>query len=862
MSEDKDIKNEDSKTRHAEEAPAPITDSPDDKSKEPEKGDAPQQETAEVAAPNDEKTGSRKTRTAQADSDSTKAEKAPTKKKTVEKATSKTGAPKKKAVEKAVSKKEPSKKTEETDAAKTEPARTEESPETAASEAVPVSSPPVHFESKDEIGFVVFDTPGKPVNIFNESMLRTLSEILDELLLNTEIKALLFLSAKPGNFVAGADIAMIRDITDVEKGKEGAEIGHAIFGKIAALPYPTCAVIDGVCLGGGLELSLACTYRIARNTAATKIGLPEVQLGIIPGWGGTQRLPRLIGIQKALDLILTGKRIDAKRAYRMGLVDQIIPDEFPEGYTREAALKFTSEMLTAAGKARILKRREKKNLQTVLLEKNALGRKVLFNQARKKTSKASKGHYPSPLKALEAVEKGMNTDLRSGLEIEAKLLGECIVSTVCKNLIHVFLLMEANKKDTGSAAFEGDVQTFKKVGVLGAGIMGGGIAQVLAYNGISVRMKDLNWQAVGAGLKQASKIFTAAAKRRKLKPAEAKKKFGLISGAVDFSGFESSDMVIEAIVENQDVKKKAFAELDGIVQKDALLVSNTSSLSVTEMAAATSRPEQVAGLHFFNPVHKMPLVEIIQGKSSSARTIASLLAFSRKIGKTPIVVKDSAGFLVNRILSPYMNEAALLLQEGQKMDHIDQVLRAFGMPMGPLQLFDEVGIDVAHKVSGILEHAFGDRVKASPVIEKMFEAGRLGKKGGAGFYKYKGRDGKPDAKVYELLKGIRTAGQEMAPSIIEERCIYLMINEAARCLEDGVVRQPGDIDVGMIFGTGFPPFRGGLLHYADSIGLDKIAHSLDQYAAQFGDRFKPADKIIEMAKAGSGFYNSPAPNHS
>ncbi|MGH7602024.1 MAG: 3-hydroxyacyl-CoA dehydrogenase NAD-binding domain-containing protein, partial [bacterium] len=449
---------------------------------------------------------------------------------------------------------------------------------------------------------------------------------------------------------------------------------------------------------------------------------------------------------------------------------------------------------------------------TLLLEKNWLGRKVLFDQARRRTLAETKGHYPAPELALEAVEKGFSKELTEGLKIEANLLGKAIVTNVSKNLVKVFYLTELVRKDSGVENYAGPIQEFHKIGVLGAGVMGGGIAQLMAHNNLPARMKDVNLAAVAKGMEAAAKIFSESVKKRRMKPKEMQDKMALISGAADYSGFKNVDLVIEAIVEILDVKKKVFAEIDAIVPSHCILASNTSSLPITEMAKSTQRPDKFAGLHFFNPVHRMPLVEVIRGESTSDETIASLVAFAKKIGKTPIVVKDSPGFLVNRILGAYMAEAGRMLKEGATIEQIDEALLKFGMPMGPVNLFDEVGLDVAAKVSHILENAFGARMAGEGMMDKIVETGRLGKKNGKGFYIYEGKDKKIDPAIYGL---IGKAGKfEGTAAEIQDRCVLPMINEAAMCLAEGIVRRPEDVDVGMIFGTGFPPFLGGLLRYA------------------------------------------------
>ncbi len=716
------------------------------------------------------------------------------------------------------------------------------------------AAPALSLSVDDGIGVLTFDMPGKAVNVLDENVINELDALLDELVTRDDLKALLITSAKEKNFIAGADITAFDRIKDQAEGEAISKHVHRIFGKLSYLPYPTIAVIHGTCLGGGTELALACTYRIARDMPATKIGLPEVKLGILPGWGGTQRLPRLIGIQKALDYILTGRLVSASKAYRDGLIDRIIPAEFPDDYARKTALDFAREVQKPAARKKIEARRRKSNMQALLLEKNPLGRRILFDQARKTVQKNTKGHYPAPMKAIEAVEKGMSTSLSEGLAVEAKFLGELIVSSVSKNLVRIFRMTEDLKKDYGVDGFSGEVQKFSRAGVLGAGIMGGGIAQLLAYNDIPVRMKDINLAAIGKGMEQASKVFATAVKKRKLKPADMQRKLGLISGTTDYSGFEKVDLVIEAIIEKMEVKKAVFKELDGIVPEHAVRASNTSSLSVTEMAEATKRPGKVAGLHFFNPVHKMPLVEVIRGEKTADDTVASLVAFSRKLGKTAIVVKDRPGFLVNRILSPYMNEALLLLEQGQKIEAIDKAVVEFGMPMGPLTLYDEVGIDVTHKVAGILHQAFGDKAVPSPILEKMVDAGRLGKKSGSGFYQYNRKERQPDAEVYRVIAEHISTGETLPAFEIQERCILVMINEAARCLEEEIVRHPRDVDIGMIFGTGFPPFRGGLLTYADNLGSSKVVELLEKYAEKYGDRFAPASLLQDMAKGDKKFF--------
>jgi len=713
--------------------------------------------------------------------------------------------------------------------------------------------PAFRLEVEDNIGILIFDAPTEKVNILSTPVMHELNTRLDELQSRADLQALIFLSGKEGNFIAGAKIEEIENISDPKDGAEKAAMGQAIFSKIDALPFPTIAVIDGACVGGGLELVLACDYRLARDSEKTRLGLPEVRLGIIPGFGGTQRLPRLIGIQRALDFILTGKLVDAQRAYRAGIVDRLIAKEFPHHRLRRLGVEFAREIRKPETRQKIAARRNRVNPQTFLLEKNFLGRKVLFDQARRRTIAETKGHYPAPELALEAVEKGFSKkNIAEGLKIEAELLGKAIVTNVSKNLVKIFYLTEAVKKDTGVENYSGPIQEFKKIGVLGAGLMGGGIAQLMAHNDLPARMKDVNLAAVAKGMEAAARVFSESVKKRRMTPKDMQNKMALISGAADYSGFNHVDLVIEAIVEILEVKKKVFAEIDNLLPSHSVMVSNTSSLPITEIANATKRPDKFAGLHFFNPVHRMPLVEVIRGESTSDATVVSLVAFAKKIGKTPIVVKDSPGFLVNRILGAYMAEAGRLLMEGATIEQIDNALLEFGMPMGPINLFDEVGLDVAAKVSHILENAFGARMAGEGMMDKIVESGRLGKKNGKGFYIYEGKNKKVDPAIYAFIP--KTGKFNGGVAEMQDRCVLPMINEAAMCLSESIVRRPADVDVGMIFGTGFPPFRGGLLRYADARGIDNIASKLETLAGKYGERFKPAALLVEMKRSDRKFY--------
>ena len=697
----------------------------------------------------------------------------------------------------------------------------------------------------DGIAWLSFDRPDSKANILTSGVMLRLDELLAEVEAGAKagrIRALVVRSRKPGMFIAGANIDEIAGITDPAEGEAGARQGQAVFARLDRLPLFTVATIDGVCLGGGTELILSCDYRIATDAPATKIGLPEIQLGIIPGFGGTTRLPRLVGLPAALPLILTGKTVNASKAYRMGLVNERVHPAILDERARALVKEVLSGKRPTPRKRSLMER----------MARTGPGRNLVLSQARKQVLKETKGHYPAPLAALETLKRTETLPLDRALEEEAKTLGRLVVTPVSKNLLHVFRLMEGAKKPVTKVP----ARAVQKVAVVGAGVMGGGIAQLLAYRGFEVRLKDIQPAALGHGLKTARELFDKVVKRGRLHKRDAERMMSAISPTLDYSGFTSSQLVIEAVVERMDVKKSVLREVESKVEQGAVLTSNTSALSISEMQTALQRPEDFCGMHFFNPVNRMPLVEIVRGERTSDEAIATVWSLTRKLDKTPLLVKDGPGFLVNRVLAPYMNEAGWLLQDGASIADIDRALVAFGMPMGPLRLLDEVGLDVAHHVSGILYDAFGARMAPAPALTKLPETKRLGRKGGLGFYTYEGgRDKDVDPAMYAAL-GLPDQRQELPRDVIQERCLLVMINEAARVLEEGIVRGAGDVDLGLITGTGFPPFRGGLLRYADSLGTASVLEKLERYERQLGARFAPAALIRQRAASGTPFYAS------
>lgn len=706
--------------------------------------------------------------------------------------------------------------------------------------------------SQGEVGIVEFDLVGEKVNKFSTPVMMRLKEVLEEVK-KSSFKAIIFKSAKPKIFIAGADIEEIKGMTQKEQFEAAVKGGQEIMNMVEDLPMPTIAAIHGACMGGGCEFVLACDYRIASEDPSTKIGLPEIQLGILPGFGGTVRLPRVIGLQASLDIILAGKAVNAKKALKLGLVDRMVHPSLLEAQ----AMKWARDLVRGGGPKR-RKQFHPQGLVNKVLE-GPLGRGIVFKKAREGVLKATKGHYPAPLQALEVIQKTFgSSDRAASLAVEREGFYKLGVTPVSKNLIHVFYLTEMVKKQNGVTGVAVKPREVRAMGILGAGTMGGGIAYVAADKGIQVRMKDLNPEALGKGLKHARDLWSKLVKRKSIDKYQFNQKMDMVSVSTDYSGFKNLDVVVEAIVEDMGIKQKVIGETAGEMRPDAIIVTNTSSLSVSEMAKGHPRPEYFAGMHFFNPVHKMPLVEVIRGEKTSDETIATIFELTKKIGKMPVVVKDGPGFLVNRLLLPYMAEAAFLLQEGMNIETVDKAyVKEFGMPMGPFELMDEVGLDVCLKVLKIFQKAFGERIEIPSLMDALGKTGRLGKKNGKGFYVYDeaGKRGAVDETVYGAL-GLGTPTNPYDSKECIERGVFAMVNECSLAfIEDHIVETPHEVDLAMIMGTGFPPFRGGLLRYADSVGAKYVADQLAMYAStRKANRLKPAAPLLDLAKANKTFY--------
>lgn len=710
------------------------------------------------------------------------------------------------------------------------------------------------------IAQLVLDLPDRSMNVFTVEVMRELDERLEEIRNESSIKVLFLRSAKKA-FIAGADISVLRAIRDAADGEEKARLGQAVFSKLSELACTTVAVIHGVALGGGLEFTLACTHRIATDDSKTQLGLPEVQLGIIPGWGGTQRLPRLIGLEASLPIILTGKPVAAKKALRIGLADALVAHAFLD----DAIASIGGELLRNKPPGRPRHAGFLQRARRGVLERNPLGRRILLAQARKGLMAKTRGQYPAPEAALDVLAYAAGP-IEDGLAAEAREFGRLLVTPVSRNLVRLFFSREALKKERGVDK-DVEIRKIKSTAVVGAGAMGGGIAWLFSHQDLPVRVKDVNWDAVAKAHATAADYYRQLVRIRRIKESEVALKMSRISGTTGYTGFANVDLAVEAVVEKMEVKQTVLSEMESVLGDDAILCSNTSSLSINEMAGGLERPERFVGLHFFNPVNRMPLVEVIPSDATSPGTIATLVAFAKQAGKTPIVVKDCPGFLVNRLLLPYINECVTMLQEGTSAEQIDRAMFEFGMPMGPLRLADEVGLDIGFEVCRVLESGYGSRMAVAILMQRLSgEDQTLGKKTGRGFYKYEGRRKSPNPRVESLVQAIQSetgqAPRDLDAGEIENRALGLMINEAARCLEESVVQNAEYLDMAMIMGTGFPAFRGGLMAYADTIGITPLVERLTRYHAEYGERYEPAALLQDMAQDGRLFRGDIEPDGS
>lgn len=693
---------------------------------------------------------------------------------------------------------------------------------------------------------ITFDRPDSSANIFCEQTFAELNAHLDFLTSGEgkAVKGLVITSGKPKFFFAGADLIGFTKDPTPEKLGALISLGHNTFSRITALPIPSVAAIHGLALGGGCEISLACDYRVGSTAKETKIGLPEVMIGILPGWGGSTLLPRLIGLPKALEVILGGKQLAAVPALKAGLFDAVGP--------RESLLEL-AEGLIKKGKRGPLPRHWMNVGPAAAL---------VARQARASVTAKTGGHYPAPYKALEVAVQALKGTKEQGFALEKQAFIELATGPIARQLLGIFLLTERAKKlalPDDLPTLAGAIKEPRKVeraAVIGSGVMGAGIAQWLAARGFGVTLRDIGAEPLAKGMASIHKLFGDAVKRKKLTATEARAATDRIVPVSGNVPLRNVDLVIEAAVERLDLKQKLFAELEAATADDVVLATNTSALSIDTIASALKNPGRMVGIHFFNPVHKMQLVEIIRGDRTDAAALDTALRFVKAIGKMPVIVRDRPGFLVNRVLTPYIAEAGQLVAEGYSVVDVDTALERFGMPMGPFRLIDQIGIDVGgHVARDLAERLSTPAFHPGPLMVEMEKRKLLGRKGGRGFYTYEGKEsGKPSFNVeIERFPGL-PARKPAEPALFVDRLMLPMINEAARVLAEKVVEAPEDVDFSMILGTGWAPFRGGPLRYADSLGLDKVVARLDEFAAKYGERFAPCELLKSMAAKGVGFY--------
>lgn len=707
-------------------------------------------------------------------------------------------------------------------------------------------SPIFRVERDGTLAHLVMDHPARKLNVLDQAAIGDLETALTELEGSTDLAGVILRSGKRGSFIAGADIEAIGGLTDPEAVRALVRRGHQAFLRLSQLTVPTVAAIEGACLGGGLEIALACDSRVAAEEKA-QIGLPEVMLGIIPGFGGTTRLPRLVGLATALDLILNSRVLDARRAEKLG----VIAKAAPATWLLDAATKRIAQL----SQRRPARRRDAFRARSVdqqLLEGNGIGHALIFHQARTAVLARTGGHYPAPLAAIATMEKCAGLAIEPALRHEEDAVVPLVVGAVCKNLVRIFQLSETAKRASVVADETVQPQPVRRLALAGAGVMGGGIAELASRFGIDVRLRDVRPESLQKGLQTVRAVLDERGRKRRTPAREKDGQMARILPTLELSGVQAADMAIEAVVEDLDIKRRVFAELEVRVPETAVLATNTSSLSVDALADGLRHPGRFVGFHFFNPVHKMPLVEVVRGAKTSDVALVTAVALARRLGKTPVVVKDSPGFVVNRILMPYLREAMHLLEDGHDLEMIDRGMRRFGMPMGPFEVVDEVGLDVALKVAGVLSAAFPARMAPAPLLETLVAAGRLGRKNGLGFYRHAGRRRTADGAVRTLL-ALPAVRSGTSPEQLTERMTLAIVNEAARCVEEGVVADAGQVDLAMILGAGFPPFRGGPLRYADALGLPTVVARLRALRAEKGERFEPCALLVRTAESGGTF---------
>ncbi|SEN60402.1 fatty acid oxidation complex subunit alpha FadB [Halomonas caseinilytica] len=711
------------------------------------------------------------------------------------------------------------------------------------------------------IATLTFDLKDESVNKLSSAVIQELEQALEALRGESDIEGLILASAKEA-FIVGADITEFHGM--FAKGEDEIqgmlERVHGIFNGLEDLPFPTVSAINGLALGGGCEVTLATDFRVMSEAA--KIGLPETKLGILPGWGGCVRLPRLIGADNAIEWIAGGTENRADACLSVGAVDAVVPGESLEAAARDILVRARSGELDY--QARRVEKRGPLGL-------DAIEQMMAFETAKGYVAGKAGPHYPAPIEAIKVIQKGAGEERDRAQAIEAKAFGKLALTDVCYNLVGLFLNDQVVKKK--GSQYEKQSAPVTRAGVLGAGIMGGGIAYQSASKGTPILMKDIKDEAIELGLKEARKLFAKQVERGKLSNEQMAERLSNIRPTLSYGDFANVDLVVEAVVENPKVKGAVLAEVEENVSEDTILTSNTSTISITRLAENLKRPENFCGMHFFNPVHRMPLVEVIRGEKTGDGAVAATVAYARKMGKTPIVVNDCPGFLVNRVLFPYFGGFSQLMAAGADFQRVDKVMEKFGWPMGPAYLLDVVGMDTAVHAGEVMAEGFPDRMgglggageegQGKSAIQVMFDNDRLGQKNAKGFYAYEeDKKGKPkkvsDEAAIELVKGVAETEREFSDEDIIARMMTPLCLETVRCLEDGIVGTPAEADMALIYGIGFPPFRGGALRYIDAIGLEAFVAQADELAAELGALYAPTEKLREMARNGERFYQDAA----
>lgn len=698
-------------------------------------------------------------------------------------------------------------------------------------------------ETVENVAIITLDTPGEKVNKLNKQLIDEFSVLLDELEFDDSLDGALLMSGKENNFIAGADIEMFKTRGTAEELSKLSWTGHEILLRVENFEKPIVVGIHGSCMGGGTELALASHYRIVSDHGSTKIGLPEVKLGLLPGMGGTQRLPRLIGIQKALPYLLTGKNMYSYQAGKTGFADEVVHQYAIQEAGIKAVKKLKNENVNHPDKRSVLER---------FSESNALGRSIIFSQARKRTQAETKGNYPAPPKIIDSVEYGYKRGFEEGLKNESKLFGELAVTPESRALVQLFFAMNNSKKNP----LEEKKRDIKKIGVLGAGLMGSGITEVSIDDGFHVWLKDQKLENAMKGENSIRESLEKKVDKHILSEFEKDETMSLVHPTETYDGFEDIDLVIEAVFEDLDLKRNIVKEIEGVCHENTIFASNTSSLPISDIAKGAKRPENIVGMHYFSPVQKMPLLEIIKTEKTADWVVATAFDVGLRQGKNIIVVNDGPGFYTTRILAPYINEALLLLEEGAKIEDLDSAMKQFGFPVGPIALLDEVGIDVGAHVADTLSGKFEERgAKTSKKSKELMNDDYLGRKNKKGFYKYEERSKKKkeiNESIYKFFGG--SDRKSFDQSEIQYRLSSVMINEAVLCLQEEILQNPTDGDLGAILGLGFPPFLGGPFRFIDRIGVESFLEQMNSLYSEHGDRFKPAELLNKMKSKESLFH--------